>query len=180
MKRLINLFIKLIDSTTSIKAKLQLRCFPVAGTNISVGHNCSFTFDNIVIGNNVHIGSGANFMSKISHLYIGNYVTFGPNVTIITGDHRSDVIGKHIYEIDNSNKLEINDQDVRIDDGVWIGCNVTILKGVHVNRGAIIAAGSIVTKSVPPYAIVGGNPARVINYRFTEEQIIMHEKLLNS
>ena len=68
-------------------------------------------------------------------------------------------------EMYQENLLE-NDKDVLIDDGVWIGCNVTILKGVHINKGAIIAAGSIVTKSVPHYAIVGGNPAKVIKFRF--------------
>lgn len=72
-----------------------------------------------------------------------------------------------------------NDKDVIIEDGVWVGCNVTILKGVHIGKGSVIAAGSIVTKDVPPYSIVGGNPAKVIKFRFTEEQIKEHERILN-
>ena len=55
---------------------------------------------------------------------------------------------------------------------------MTILKGVTVGRGAVIAAGAVVTKNVPPYAIVGGNPAKLIKYRFTPEQIDQHEKIL--
>ena len=58
---------------------------------------------------------------------------------------------------------------------MWIGLNVTILGGVTVGDGAGLAAGAIVTKDVPPYAIVGGNPAKIIKYRFSKEQI---EKLL--
>ena len=58
---------------------------------------------------------------------------------------------------------------------MWIGLNVTILGGVTVGDGAVLAAGAIVTKDVPPYAIVGGNPAKIIKYRFSKEQI---EKLL--
>ena len=70
------------------------------------------------------------------------------------------------------------DKDVIIDEDVWIGCNVTILKGVHIGRGSIVAAGSIVTRSVPVYSIVGGNPARVIKARWTIDDILEHEKLL--
>jgi acetyltransferase-like isoleucine patch superfamily enzyme len=69
-------------------------------------------------------------------------------------------------------------KDVIIEDGVWCGCNVTILKGCHIGKGAVVAAGSVVTKNVPPYAIVGGNPAKVIKYRFNEEQIKEHERIL--
>ena len=65
-----------------------------------------------------------------------------------------------------------------IEDGVWMGCNVIVLKGVKVGRGAVVAAGAVVTKDVPPYAIVGGNPAKVIKFRFTDEQILEHERYL--
>ena len=90
-----------------------------------------------------------------------------------------DIIGKHIYEVTEAEKLPENDADVIIEDGVWCGCNAVILKGVHIGKGGVVAAGSIVTKDVPPYAIVAGNPARVIKYRFTEDEIAEHEKLLS-
>jgi len=112
--------------------------------------------------------------------YIGNYVMFGPSVTIRGGNHRTDVIGRHIYEIEESDKLPENDQDVVIEDGVWVGCNVIILKGVTIGRGAVVAAGSVVTKNVPPYSIVGGNPAKIIKCRFEEEQICKHEEILKN
>ena len=65
-----------------------------------------------------------------------------------------------------------------IEDGCWVGANVTILKGVTIGRGSVVAAGAVVTRSCPPYSIVGGVPARVIKPRFTAEEIAKHEKLL--
>jgi serine acetyltransferase len=66
--------------------------------------------------------------------------------------------------------------DIIIENDVWIGATATIMSGVKISNGAVIGAGSVVTKDVPPYAIVAGNPAKVVKYRFTEEQI---EKLLS-
>ena len=65
-----------------------------------------------------------------------------------------------------------------IDEEVWIGARVTILQGVHVRRGCDIGAGTVLRKSPPPYSIVIGNPAKVIGFRYTPEEIIEHEKNL--
>ncbi|ELB2930005.1 CatB-related O-acetyltransferase, partial [Vibrio alginolyticus] len=61
--------------------------------------------------------------------------------------------------------------EVEIGNDVWIGANSTILSGIKIGNGAVVAAGSVVTKNVPPYAVVGGNPAEVIKYRLNETQI---------
>jgi virginiamycin A acetyltransferase len=66
--------------------------------------------------------------------------------------------------------------DIIIENDVWIGANSTVMSGIKIGNGAIVAAGSTVTKDVPPYAIVAGNPAKVVKYRFTDEQI---KKLLS-
>ena len=178
MNKLYKFILRLFDIPKIIKARVQKKLFAKCGKNVTIGYNCDFVCSHIHIGHHVHIGSYASFMASIAHIYIGNYVTMGPNVSRRGGDHRIDLIGKHIYEIKENEKLLENDKDVLIDDGVWIGCNVTILKGVHIKKGAVIAAGSIVTKSVPPYAIVGGNPAKVIKFRFNELQIQEHEQEL--
>ncbi|MEN9523131.1 MAG: hypothetical protein RL065_1508, partial [Bacteroidota bacterium] len=100
----------------------------------------------------------------------------GPNVTIMTGDHRIDVIGKYMYDV--KEKLPENDVDVVIENDVWIGANATILKGVTIATGSIIASGAVVTKSFPPYSIIGGIPAKLIKERFTVSEIESHRKLI--
>jgi acetyltransferase-like isoleucine patch superfamily enzyme len=102
---------------------------------------------------------------------------FGPHPTIITGDHRIDVIGKFINKVTDDEKLPENDMPVVIEDDVWCGANVTILKGVTIGHGSVVAAGAVVTKSFPPYSIIGGVPAKLIRMRFTPEQIEDHERL---
>ena len=80
---------------------------------------------------------------------------------------------------DNLDKKHDYDKDVIIEEDVWAGANVTILKGVTIGRGCIIAAGAVVTKNMPRYHIVGGVPARPIRKRWTDEQIKLHESILN-
>jgi len=75
-------------------------------------------------------------------------------------------------------KLPENDLPVVIEDECWIGANVTILKGVTIGRGSVVAAGAVVTKSCEPYSIIGGVPAKLIKMRFTPEQIVEHEGIL--
>ena len=102
-----------------------------------------------------------------------------PNVTIITGDHKY-VAGRYIDSITDEEKDAIYDQDVIIERDVWVGANVTILKGVHVGESAIIAAGAVVTKDVPAYTIVGGVPARVIKRKFTQKEEEDHRLFLSN
>lgn len=180
MNKLYKILLYVSDKKNSIRPYLQKKLFASCGKNVSVGHNCDFILSHIHVGDNVYIGDRASFVASLAHIYIGSNVMFGPNVTIRGGDHRIDIVGKYIFEVKEKDKLLENDKDVIIEDDVWVGCNVTILKGANIGRGAVVAAGSIVVKSVPPYAIVGGNPAKVIKYRFTEEEIMQHEMQLYS
>ena len=134
---------------------------------------------NLSIGDGTSIPKGSTFYCTEAPLTIGRKVIFGPRPTIITGDHRIDIIGKHIIDVTVEEKLPENDQPVIIEDGVWIGANVTILKGVTIGRGSVVAAGAVVTQSCAPYSIIGGVPAKLIKMRFTEEDIKKHEKILN-
>ena len=74
--------------------------------------------------------------------------------------------------------VNVYDQPVVIEDDVWCGANVTILKGVTIGHGSVVAAGAVVTKSFPPYSIIGGIPAKLLKMRFTEEEIMEHERML--
>jgi len=101
---------------------------------------------------------------------------FGPNVTIRGGNHNTSVIGKYMYDVHE--KRPEDDVPVVIEDDVWVGTDVVILKGVRVGRGSIIAAGAVVNKNVLPYSIVGGVPAKLIKMRWSKEEIQKHEELL--
>lgn len=132
---------------------------------------------NMTVGDYTSIPNGATFYCTEAPLTIGKKVISGPHPTIITGDHRIDVIGKYI--MDTTEKLPENDAPVVIEDDVWTGANVTILKGVTIGRGSVIAAGAVVAKSFPPYSIIGGIPAKLLKMRFTPDEIEKHQRILN-
>ena len=134
--------------------------------------------ENLTIGDGTFIPRNSTFFCTSAPLTIGKKVVFGPNPIIMTGDHRIDLIGRYIEDVRGKDKLPENDQPVVIDDDDWCGANVVILKGVTLGRGSVVAAGAVVTKSFPPYSIIGGVPAKLIKMRFTPEQIEQHERLL--
>lgn len=123
------------------------------------------------------------FGNPNERLEIGKYCCIGPNVTFLLG-------GEHNYK-NKSNypfkeveeKIGYSDTKgpILIDDDVWIGYGVIILSGVKIGKGAVIAAGSVVTHDVEPYSIVGGNPAKLIKYRFDEKKIkeLLEEDISN-
>ncbi len=153
--------------------------FGSCGKKVRVAYDGDFKGNkNILIGSYSQIGPHALLWTTRAKIIIGNKVLIGPNVTIITGDHRMDVIGKHIADVNDSEKIPENDADVKIEDGVWIASNVTILKGVTIGEGAVIAAGSIVTKNIEPYSIYAGVPAKKIKERFNDEELKKHISLL--
>lgn len=115
-------------------------------------------------------------------IYIGNCCSIGSNCAFILSHHRMNRISTSAspYSISNhglGNKSSYSKGDIHIKNDVWIGANCTILDGLTIGNGAVIAAGAVVVKSVPPYAIVGGNPAKIIRYRFSEEIIKQLEEL---
>ena len=108
--------------------------------------------------------------NRKSKLKIGCYCSIGQNVSfVLDADHLLDSISTYPFKalLLNTEKYEASSKgDIIIDDDVWIGYGATIMSGVHIGQGAVVAAGSLVTKNIPPYAIVGGIPARIIKYRF--------------
>lgn len=96
---------------------------------------------------------------------------------VATGNHVN-VIGKNYRDITEDEKPAGFDKDVIVEENVWIGMNVVLLSGVTVGRGGTVAAGSIVTKSLPPYCISGGTPAKPIKFKWTIDEILEHERIL--
>jgi maltose O-acetyltransferase len=132
--------------------------FKKCGRDVNVESGADFLFgDTIEIGSRSGIGVDAWIRAE---LVVGNDVMMGPDVIIYGRYHnheRTDI---------PMNKQGMGDYSpIIIEDDVWIGARAIILKGVHVGRGAIIGAGAVVTKDVPPFSIVAGNPARIIRKR---------------
>lgn len=117
-------------------------------------------------------------------IIIGKYCDIASDVTIIPGGiHPVDWVSLYPFRISWQLERAYNDGmpatkgDIVIGNDVWISTGVIILSGVSIGNGAVIAAGALVAKDVPPYAIVAGNPAKVIKYRFSDEQISKLEKI---
>lgn len=140
--------------------------FESCGRNIHIGEFCRFNYENISLGDSVSIGHNAIFMCTRAKIKVGSHVMFGPNVTVTTGGHRTDIRNRYMDEVTNEEKLARNDQDIVFEGDNWIGAGAVILKGVVIHKGAVVAAGAVVAKDVPQYSIVGGVPAKVIRYRF--------------
>lgn len=133
------------------------RSFAKCGNNVRVPKGCEFSgIENISIGNNVALGSGLKILTTRANVSIGNHVMFGPNVMIITGNHITDIPGRYMTTFTDKDKRPEDDQDVVFEGDNWIGARAIILKGVSIGYGAVVAAGAVVVKDVPPFAYVGG------------------------
>lgn len=152
--------------------------FAQHGRNFRFDPDGAYTFANIHVGDDVSLGQRPTLMASRSTIRIGNKVMFGPAVTIIGGNHRTDLMGRFMADITDEQKRPEDDRGVVIEDDVWLGARVTVLHGVTIGRGAVVGTGAVVTVSVPPYAVVGGVPAKVLRFRWDVETILRHEAIL--
>lgn len=116
--------------------------------------------ENISIGDHVYIGPSGKFFAQGS-IEIKTGVIIGPQCTIYTSNHNYDSLEMKSVPYDN----KVNSKKVTICDFVWIGGNVVIVPGVKIGKFAVIAAGAVITRDVPPYAVMGGNPAEILKFR---------------
>ena len=162
------------------------------GENVKIGKNCTiskkvYLENNISIGDCTYISSNSNIYSNVS---IGKFCSIAPNVNIAPGEHNMYNVSTHpiMYNSMWRKKLNIEENDAyekmiggydkvtKIGNDVWIALNVFIKRGIIIGDGAVIGAGSVVTKNVEPYSIVAGNPAKIIKYRTSKENIDFLEK----
>lgn len=118
--------------------------------------------------------------AAIGKFIMKKYSAAAEGLSVHTGNHMM-VVGKFYRTVTNEDKLQsgqVFDKDVIVNEDCWIGCNVTLLAGAHIGRGSIVAAGAVVNKSTPPYAVIGGVPAKVIKFKWTIDEILEHESVL--
>ena len=150
------------------------------------GHNVEITpkrvFDNnlkrIHMADNTNIYSDFRFISASGHFFMGRNSGAAQGLTVVTGNH-SRICGSFLKEFSASH-INDTEKDIIVEEDVWIGANVTLLAGSHIGRGVSIGAGTVVRNEVPPYSVVVGNPAKIVGFSFTPEEIIEHEKKLYS
>lgn len=139
--------------------------------------NTYANLQNIIMEDNTHIDYGMNFLSAGGKLVMKKGSGAAPCFTVVTGSHKREIgkpfkIGKSSH---HNNDIE---KDIIIGENVWIGTNVTLLCGANIGRESILGAGTVCSSDIPPYSIVKGNPAKIVGFVFTPEEIIEHEKAL--
>jgi acetyltransferase-like isoleucine patch superfamily enzyme len=141
--------------------------------NVPVG--CIFS-GNIQIGKHSTFGPRCFFRGEVE---IGNYCQFGADVSFHSRNHPMEYLSTYQNSILFEGRLKTlrTDKKITVGHDVWIGHGAIILSGVTIGNGAIIAAGAIVQKDVAPFAIVAGVPAKLIRYRFSEDNISKINKL---
>lgn len=117
----------------------------------------------------LHVGKNTGLSNIWIHgtgeVNIGKYCSFSENCKIITGEH-------DLYDFNRA-----IEKSIKIEDYVWVATGSSILQGITIGRGAVVGAFSVVKRSIPPYAIVFGNPCKIIGFRYTPEEAVEFEKL---
>lgn len=136
------------------------------------------SWKNVLLYDNTNILWGFTFISNGGKFIMKNGSGAAQGLTVITGNHQR-TLGQSFKNAGGLAHPENDiEKDVIVEEDVWLGANVTLLSGVTIGRGATVGAGTVCLKSVPPYAIVMGNPAKIVGFSFTPEEIAKHEKLL--
>lgn len=131
--------------------------------------------ENVFLYENTHILGHSQINATKAKFIMKKNSASAEGLMIVTGSHPS-VVGEFFLE---KAADDIQDaKDVVVEEDVWLAANVTLLSGVIVGRGAVVGSGAVCRNSVPPYAIVVGNPAKVVGFKFSPEEIIQHEKEL--
>lgn len=130
--------------------------------------------ERIYVGKGTYGGINAFCYDDTHSLRIGNYCSIAEEVVfLLSSEHKTNNISTFPYKVKFMGVQEEagSKGDIIVEDDVWIGYGTLIMSGVHIGQGAVIAAGSVVTKDIPAYAVAGGTPAKIIKYRFSPEMI---------
>lgn len=134
-----------------------------------------FDHELVEVGDHTYGGIKLYSTGNAGRLNIGCFCSIGPEVLfVMNNEHKMDTLSTFPFKVKmlaEGDAEAISRGGINVGDDVWFGARATILDGVHIGQGAVIAAGAVVTKDVPPYAVVAGCPAKVIKMRFNDERI---------
>jgi virginiamycin A acetyltransferase len=167
--------IKLLTLMLINKGKFLIIKSEFVNLKTNIGSNVTIMEGSVIdhltnIGDHCYIGRYC-YLTKVN---IGNYCSIANNVSIGQGEHDLNKISTNSVFYENAFK-ELTKNECEIGNDVWIGVDSIIRRGVKIGNGAVIGANSVVTKDVPPYAIVVGSPAKIIRYRFEQGKIQLIE-----
>ncbi len=154
-------------------------CDPTAQVAGPIVLNCP---QKVFLYENVELWGGSKFIIS-PHGETGRFVMkkwsgAAEGLTVVTNKHRSKpIIGEYWNELAVCGKYD-EEVDIIVEEDVSLSANVTLLPGAHIGRGAIIGAGCVIRRRIPPYAVVIGNPAHIVSFCLTPDEIIRHEELL--
>lgn len=145
------------------------------GTNVDLFGPLNLDPQKVELDSNVRLQPGIRIISNNGKVVVKRFTAIGAGTVIVPGSHTPTVGMPQYLSMEH-----INDKDATIivNEDCWIGAGTYLLSHAQIGRGAIVAAGSIVTKQIPPYAVVAGSPAKIIASRFSLEQILEHEAIL--
>lgn len=157
--------------------------YPHIDSTSLVGKNVMvYNKDNFILEEHTKVDHYSIIMNTNARFILKKYSGCAVNLTVITGNHPQ-FPGRFYRTISKKREgldISLYDKDVVVNEDVWVGCNVTLLSGVHIGRCSVVAAGSVVTKSMPPYCIIGGVPAKPIKVKWSMNDIMVHEQKLFS
>ena len=157
--------------------------FPHIHRSTQIHHSVAVSnHDNIIMAENTVISAGSVVLNARAKFIVKKNSGAAFGLAVVTGNHMV-VPGMWLRDVTDQVKDELDtdheyDKDVVVEEDVWVGARSVLLSGVTVGRGCIVGAGSVVRSNVPPYAIVAGNPAKVVGFKFTPNIIVEHEELL--
>ena len=171
--------ISYVDCASNIGNDTKIWQSEILG-NANIGNRClinrALIAGNVSIGNNTSIwGPNIQILSRINKITIGSFCSIARDVSIQEYNHNHQkittyFIGKNILNGLPKDEI-ISKGPITIGNDVWIGTGCQILSGVNIGHGSVIGSNTVVTKNIPPYAIFGGNPGKVIKFRFDKIKI---------
>lgn len=159
------------------KAKRRCKKLGYCGKDAKIGEPTLLSdYSKVYLYDGAAIDAGFTLISYTGKFIMKKNSCTAVGLTVVTGNHGRDIGTWFVGSA--SQHAEDVEKDVIVEEDVWLGTNVTLLSGVKVGRGATVGAGAVVRTNVPPYAIVTGNPAKVVGFSLRPEEIIEHEKIL--